>query len=82
MAPSIKSKSAVKLDKVAQIREWLKTQAPEKQARLGDLLNKGAVKAVEAELPAGWASKENAVQSVPKAESAETTAPKAKGGEV
>ena len=82
MAPSIKSKSAVKLDKVAQIREWLKTQAPEKQARLGDLLNKGAVKAVEAELPAGWASKENAVQSVPKAESAETTAPKAKGGKL
>ena len=79
MAPSIKSKPAVKLDKVAQIREWLKTQSPETQTRLGDLLEKGAIKEVEAGLPAGWASKENAVQSVPNAETTETKAPKAKG---
>ena len=64
---------------VAKIREWLKTQPADKQSRLGDMLQKGLIKEVKAELPAGWASKKNAVQSVPKAESAETTAPKAKG---
>ena len=64
---------------IAKIREWLKTQPADKQSRLGDMLQKGLIKEVKAELPAGWASKKNAVQSVPKAESAETTAPKAKG---
>lgn len=67
---------------VAKIREWLKTQPLEKQTRLGDMLEKGLIKEVKAELPAGWASKETPVQSVPKAESAETTAPKAKSGKL
>jgi len=67
---------------IAKIREWLKTQSADKQSRLGDMLEKGLVKEVKAELPAGWASKKNAVQSVPKAESAETTAPKAKGAKL
>lgn len=69
-------------NEVAKIREWLKTQPADKQGRLGDMLEKGLLKEVKAELPAGWASKENAVQSVPKAKSAETTAPKAKGGKL
>lgn len=82
MAPKIKTKPLVKVDKVAQIRDWLKTQSPETQTRLGDLLEKGAIKEVEAQLPAGWANK-NPTQSVPKAEgSAETTTPKAKGAKL
>jgi len=67
---------------VAKIREWLKTQPSETQKRLGDMLEKGLIKEVKAELPAGWASKESAVQSVPKAEPAKTTAPKAKGAKL
>ena len=82
MAPKIKTKPTVTVDKVAQIRDWLKTQSPETQTRLGDLLEKGAIKEVEAQLPAGWANK-NPTQSVPKAEgSAETTTPKAKGAKL
>jgi len=83
MAPSIKTKPAAKLDKVTQIKEWLKTQPPETQNRLGDLLDKGALKEVEAQLPAGWASKQKPTQSVPQAEaSAGTTTPKAKGAKL
>ena len=70
---------------VAKIREWLKTQPPETQTRLGDMLEKGLVKEVKAELPAGWASKQTPAQSVPKAEGsapAKTTAPKTKGGKI
>jgi hypothetical protein len=68
---------------VAKIREWLKTQSPETQTRLGDMLEKGLVKEVKAELPAGWASKQAPTQSVPKAEaSTGTTAPKAKGAKL
>jgi len=70
---------------VAKIREWLKTQPPETQTRLGDMLEKGLVKEVKAELPAGWASKQTPTQSVPKVEGsapAETTVPKAKGGKI
>ena len=70
---------------VAKIREWLKTQPLEKQTRLGDMLEKGLLKEVKAELPAGWASKQTPAQSVPKAEGsapAETTAPKAKGAKL
>ena len=57
---------------VAKIREWLKTQPADKQSRLGDMLEKGLVKEVKAELPAGWANKNPT----------ETTAPKAKGGKL
>ena len=60
---------------VAKIREWLKTQSADKQSRLGDMLEKGLIKEVKAELPAGWASK-NPTQT------AKTTAPKAKGGKL
>lgn len=60
---------------VAKIREWLKTQSADKQSRLGDMLEKGLVKEVKAELPAGWANKNPA-------QTAETTAPKAKGGKL
>jgi len=84
MAPKIKTKPSVKVDKVTQIREWLKTQPPETQTRLGDLLEKGALQEVEAQLPAGWAGK-NPTQSVPKVEGSapvETTAPKAKGAKL
>lgn len=69
-------------NEVGKIKEWLKTQPADKQSRLGDMLEKGLLKEVKAELPAGWASKETPVQSVPKAEAAETTAPKAKGGKL
>ena len=55
---------------VAKIREWLKTQPLEKQTRLGDMLEKGLLKEVKAELPAGWASNQAP---------AETAAPKTKG---
>jgi len=68
---------------VAKIREWLKTQSPETQTRLGDMLEKGLVKEVKAELPAGWASNQAPAQGVPQADaSAETTAPKAKGAKL
>lgn len=70
---------------VAKIREWLKTQPPETQTRLGDMLEKGLIKEVKAELPAGWASKQTPAQSVPKAEGtapAETAAPKAKSAKI
>jgi len=60
---------------IAKIREWLKTQSADKQSRLGDMLEKGLIKEVKAELPAGWASK-NPTQT------AKTTAPKAKGGKL
>ena len=49
------------------------------------MLEKGLLKEVKAELPAGWASKQTPAQSVPKAEGAapaETTAPKAKGAKL
>jgi hypothetical protein len=63
---------------VAKIREWLKTQPADKQSRLGDMLQKGLIKEVKAELPAGWASKQAPAQSVP----AEAKAPKAKSGKL
>lgn len=55
--------------RIAKIKVWLKNQPPEVQTRLGDMLDKGLVKDVEAELPAGWASKQKPIaQTVPKAD--------------
>jgi len=72
--------------RITKIKVWLKNQPPEIQTRLGDMLEKGLVKEVEAELPAGWASKQKPVaQTVPKAAAAEpakTPAPQAKGGKI
>jgi len=75
--PKQRTPTATEKD-VAKIREWLKTQSADKQSRLGDMLEKGLVKEVKAELPAGWANK-NPAQGAPKTEgSAKATGTKLK----
>ena len=68
-------------DRVQKILEWAKSTGNPNLARWEDMLNKGLIKDVEKELPAGWASKQTKTGSgsaKPKKETPVETPPEKK----
>jgi len=61
-------------DRVQKILEWAKSTGNPNLARWEDMLNKGLIKDVEKELPAGWASKQPKTEDKPVKTKKETPA--------